>query len=134
MSIVLPVPISGISQQRETTSRTYKLDLEKGRIAGMIDGLDAVNQFIRKALITPRFKCMIYSSQYGSEIRDTILSKDVTPEYIKTELPRQIEDTLMVDKRILRVYNIKLEFQGDAVLCRGQVDTVFGPSTFKEMI
>ena len=52
---------------------TYGLDLDKGRITGKIDGLEAVNQAIRKAIITPRWKCLVYDNQYGSEIEDAVI-------------------------------------------------------------
>ena len=76
--VFIPIPISGIEEEREEPSLTYKLDLDAGRIAGKVDGLEAIKQFIRKALITPRFHCLIYDNQYGSEIKDTITSKNAT--------------------------------------------------------
>lgn len=86
-SVFIPIPISGIEEEREEPSFTYKLDLDAGRIMGKVDGLEAVNQFIRKALITPRFHCLIYDNQYGSEIKDTITSENATEELIEAEIP-----------------------------------------------
>lgn len=63
----IPIPVETITEAAELPSRTYRLDLEKGRIVGKVDGLAAVDQAIRKAIITPRFKCLIYDHQYGNE-------------------------------------------------------------------
>jgi len=41
-----------IQQPRPT--RTYKLDFDKGKIGGIVDGKDALKQFIHKAVITAR--------------------------------------------------------------------------------
>ena len=70
--VFIPIPISGIEEEKEQPSLTYKLDLDTGRIVGKVDGLEAVNQFILKALLTPRFHCLVYDNQYGSEIKDTV--------------------------------------------------------------
>ena len=47
--VFVPIPISGIEEEKEQPSLTYKLDLDTGRIVGKVDGLEAVNQFILKA-------------------------------------------------------------------------------------
>ena len=48
--VFFPIPISGIEEEKEQPSLTYKLDLDTGRIVGKVDGLEAVNQFILKAM------------------------------------------------------------------------------------
>ena len=60
--VFVPIPISGIEEEKEQPSLTYKLDLDTGRIVGKVDGLEAVNQFILKALLTPRFHCLVYDN------------------------------------------------------------------------
>ena len=67
--VFIPIPIQTITEAEERPSKTYKLDLKAGRIVGYVDELEAVNQAILKAIITPRFKCLIYDNQYGSEER-----------------------------------------------------------------
>ena len=86
-SVYIPLPINEVTEAVEKPSLTYNLDLEKGRIIGKVDGIEAVKQAIHKAIITPRFKCLIYDNQYGSEIRDVIIAQDATPEYTETVIP-----------------------------------------------
>lgn len=133
-SVYIPIPIKEITDAEEKPSRTYKLDLEKGRIAGTIDGIEAVNQAIKKAIITPRFKCLIYDNQYGSEVQEAIIAKDVTPEFTEAVIPGFIKDALKPDTRILDVYDFQFEFQGDGAYIYFKVDTIFGETEFEEVI
>ena len=73
MAVDIAIPVAAIEDEETITSRTYAIDWEAGRIAGFIDEQEAVKQFIKKALLTPRFHCLIYDSQYGSEIRDSVI-------------------------------------------------------------
>ncbi len=132
--VFIPLPIAGIEEEREAPSLTYKLDLDTGRIAGMVDGLEAINQFIRKALITPRFHCLIYDNQYGSEIKDTITSENATEELIEAEIPRLVSDALLCDGRVLRVYNFRYEFVEDYCHIFFNADTVAGTTSFEGVI
>ena len=136
MSVIIPIPIAEVEQEQEQPSRTYRLDFARGRIfaAGSTDGLDAANQFIKKTLLTPRFRCLIYDNQYGSEIKQTIIAGDVSSEYIETELPRLVKDALLVDSRILDVYDFSLSFDREYARIKFKADTIFGVSVVEEVI
>ena len=136
MSVFIPIPITQIEREHEQTSRTYRLDLQRGRIfaAGSVDELDAVNQFIRKTLVTPRFRCMIYDNQYGSELKQTVIASDVTAEFIETEVPRIVRDALSVDNRILDVYGFSFAFNDDEARIKFSANTVFGETTVDEVM
>ena len=59
MALDIPIPIDGVEEESEITSRTYAIDWENGRIRGFVDEQEAVKQYMKKALLTPRFKCLI---------------------------------------------------------------------------
>lgn len=130
----IPIPIAEIDEAEEIPSLTYQLDLDKGRIAGKVDGLKAVEQAIRKAILTPRFKCLIYDNQYGSEIEDAVIAKDATPEYIETAVEGFIIDTLKPDTRILSVSGFSFRLEGDAAYISFKCDTIFGETSVEEVI
>lgn len=139
MSLDVPITITDLSEDSSRTYRTYALDLDKGRISGMIDGIDAVNQFIRKSLITPRFKCLIYDNQFGSEIKERITENDATREYIEAELPRLVRDAIIYDPRILDVYDFEFEFVTDkeqrgSIRIQAKVSTIYGETVIDEVI
>ena len=133
-SVFIPIPVTEVTEAQEKPSLTYKLDLDKGRIVGTVDGLEAVNQAIRKAIITPRFKCLIYDNQYGSEIEATVIDKDAMPELIEAVIPGFVKDALKPDTRILKVYDFAFEFKGEGAYIFFRADTIFGETEFEEVI
>ncbi len=130
----IPIPIETIIEAEEQPSLTYRLDLESGRIVGFVDKLEAVNQAVKKAIITPRFKCLIYNNQYGSEVEEAIISKDASQEYINTVIEGFIKDALRTDTRILSIYDFYVEFKEDKAYVFFRVDTIFGETQIKEVI
>lgn len=87
----------------------------------------------------PRFRCLIYSNQYGSEIIETLMDKEVTREYIEAEISFLVTDTLIHDPRVLRVYNVEIEFKDtypmqDSCVITFDVDTIYGEIPVKEVI
>lgn len=133
-SVFIPLPVATVEEAKERPSLTYKLDLDKGRIIGYVDGQAAVRQAIRKAIITPRFKCLIYDHQYGSEIEDAISQKDATEEYTRAVIPGFIRDALRPDTRVTGVSNFDFAFSDDEVVISFDADTIFGTVHIEEAI
>lgn len=125
-AVYTPIAVDGFEEEQEKPSKTYRLDLDTGRIIGSIDGIEAVQQAIRKALSTPRFECLIYDGQYGSDIREAF--KNVTPEYIKTSAKELIWDTLKSDTRILGIADVEVSFKDDNCYISFTAQTIFGDS------
>lgn len=153
-SVFIPLPVSTVQEAAEPPSRTYRLDLNEGRILGIIDGQEAVRQAIHKAIITPRWKCLIYDNQYGSEIEATVIQSRgrATPEYIKAVVPGFVRDALRPDSRITLVSNFAFAFTpeekeklfpdifkvlrdaGDSVFISFDADTIYGTVRIEEVI
>lgn len=134
MSTIITTPIDEIEESQEQSSKTYRLDLDKGRISGIIDGLEAVEQAIRKALITQRFKCLIYDSQYGSEIEEAIIAADASEDYTRTAIEGFVRDALKPDSRIVDIHDFEIEFTDDAANISFIADTIFGTTEIKEVV
>lgn len=132
--VYIPLGITEIEEAKELPSKTYRLDLDKGRIVGKVDRLEAVNQAIRKAIITPRFKCLIYDNNYGSEIEDAVIAKDASRKYVEAVVPGFIEDCLRPDTRILRVYGFEFEFGDETAHIKFKADTIYGETEIEEVI
>ncbi|MBQ9346430.1 MAG: DUF2634 domain-containing protein [Oscillibacter sp.] len=133
-SVFIDIPISTVREAEEKPSRTYRLDLDAGRIVGMVDGLDAVNQAIRKAILTPRFKCLVYDNQYGSEIEDAILMRKATRAYINATVEGFVRDCLKPDTRVLNVRDVRVEYEEDNAYIAFKSDTIFGETEIREVI
>ena len=132
--IIMSTPIETVEEAREAPSRTYSLDLDRGRIVGNIDGIEAVSQAIRKAIITPRFKCLIYDNQYGSEIEETVVAKDASEDYILATAEGFIRDALLPDTRIIDISNFEFDFIGDSAHIKFTAETIFGQTDIEEEI
>lgn len=120
----IPISVTEFEEEQEKPSKTYRLDLDTGRIAGAVDGIEAVQQAIRKALAIPRFKCLIYDNQYGSDLRESFIN--ATPEYIETAAEELIWDALKPDTRILSISDVTVDFKGDECFISFTAQTIFG--------
>lgn len=132
--IILSTPIETVEEAREAPSRTYRLDLDRGRIVGTVDGIEAVRQAIQKAIITPRFKCLIYDNQYGSEIEETIVAKDADEDYVRATAEGFIRDALLPDSRIIDISDFEFDFIGDSAHIKFTAETIFGQTDIEEDI
>lgn len=106
------------------TGLTYYINSETGRISSMVDGKEAIIQTIFKALDTEKFAYEIYSWVYGLDM-EPFVGQDI--DYIQTNLPKYIEDCLLVDDRILSIQNFKVAQQEiDSCLIKFDIITTEG--------
>ena len=54
----------------ESSTKTYAMQLDGDRIRGKIDDRKAIEQAIYKILLTERYQYLIYSWNYGIELKD----------------------------------------------------------------
>lgn len=125
--MVLPIGEVSVTEELETISvselptKTYKLDFERGRCGGIIDGLEAMEQAIYKMFNTQRFAHIIYSDDYGFE--EMIGENEI---YVRGDLPRRIKEMLLQDERITSIENFLLEFIRDEAYVSLTVVTIYG--------
>lgn len=104
-------------------SLTYRLDREKGRIHGRVDGLDAVRQAVHLILSTERYGHLIYSADYGSE-HSSLIGEDM--DHAISEVKSRVEEALLQDDRITAVDSFEFERSGRRLRAAFVVRTVFG--------
>lgn len=112
-------------------SLTYKLGSR--RLGARIDGSQAVEQFIQKALSTVRSNYLIYDDSYGSDIQG-LIKQSLPLGIIEVEVPRMIEDALIYDDRIEQVSNFVITQKGDALYVNFTVVLTNGESIDSEVI
>lgn len=132
--VFIPIGIDQVQEKEENPTKTYKMDFETGRIIGTVDGKEAITQAIIKAFKTPRFKCLIYDSDYGCELQDVIRDKEAGESYLSTVGEELLKDALSTDERVLGVSDFKIEFGGDEVYISCTIETIFGEIDFKEVV
>jgi len=102
--------------------RTYAIDFENGVVGGIVDGEAAIRQFVIKAIKTARFRFAIFDDDYGCELED-LIGQNATPELLEAEIPRVIEEALIYDDRIERVYGFSIKQEADSLFVSFYVDT-----------
>lgn len=105
-------------------SLTYRLNPATERAVGYTEGLEAVKQAVYKILLTERYDYIIYSGNYGIELKD-LFGQPVT--YACPELERRIKDALTWDDRIESVTDFKFDLrEKGTVEVSFTVNSVFG--------
>ena len=122
--------IDGIKSPSDIPTRTFRLDLKEGRVTGMIDGLEAVKQAAAMALLSVRFKSIIFDPQYGSEIESIIgWGSESSQDLTKSEIERAVRDALSTDSRITFVGSITIELEDDSAYITVEISTIYGDTT-----
>ncbi len=93
-------------ERQKMPSRTYKINMGTDSMGGHCDGLEAVKQAAYKALHTERYDFLIYSWNYGAELKD-LFGQQLT--YVYAEVKRRIEEALLQDDRIQKVSDFAYE-------------------------
>mgnify|MGYP001260919109 CR=1 FL=1 len=119
MISILPQGATPAEEEAVQPSRTYRIDFERGRVIGMVDGLEAVRQAVYKIIQTDRFAHVIYGGQYGRQRS--------SPE----EIQFYIEEALLADDRITAVSDFRVNTDGDEMTVSFVVTTIFGTTRFE---
>jgi len=104
-------------------SKTYKLDFNEKKVAGFVDGIEAVKQAIYKIIRTERYEHIIYSWNYGIELQG-LFGKPKALVY--PELKRRFTEALMQDDRITAVEDFNFSERKGNVTVSFTVKTIFG--------
>ena len=94
---------------KEQPSKTYYIDRENKRIMGTVtDYLKAVEQAVYLILSTERYDYVMYSWNYGVELKDLFGS---IKEFVIPNLIRRIKEALLQDDRIRDVMGFKYRIE-----------------------
>ena len=83
---------------------THKLD--DTRVKGYVDGQEAYKQAVYKILNTERYAHLIYSWNYGIELK-SLFGQPIP--YVVPELERRIREAITQDDRTVSVNNFKFD-------------------------
>ena len=111
-----------LTVERQPT-KTYKFDIENDVINGFCDGLESMKQVIYKILNTERYEHIMYSWNYGIELRD-LFGEPIN--YVVSELQRRVTEALVQDDRIKSVDGFNYNIDRKTVHLNFTVHTIFG--------
>lgn len=105
-------------------TKTYRIDFQNKRILGITDDKDAVFQAIEKILNTDKYAYSIYDWYYGNDLV-SLTGKPI--EFVKSEIPRIITESLEDDDRIYDVTDFVITQDTiDSCSISFNVNTVYG--------
>nr|WP_213019772.1 DUF2634 domain-containing protein [Bacillus pumilus] len=117
------------------TSTTYRIDVETGRLTGeTISGIEAIRQFVYMTLRTERYAHPIYSHDIGTEIQELLTDTEATDEYKEMEIPRLLEEALIVDERIDHIEEIEITKENDSFHVKLAIVTDEGTLEIEEVM
>ncbi|MEK4236471.1 DUF2634 domain-containing protein [Paenibacillus sp. FSL H7-0714] len=111
---------SGTSTDSEVKfGRSWRFDYEAGdfimtptRKVAAAGEKEAWVQWCRKALLTPRYRYVIYSRNHGQEF-DDLIGRGYSKAVQESEIQRIVTETLMVDPRTASVSNFAFTWVDD---------------------
>lgn len=110
-------------------SKTYKI--EDNKIVGFCDNIEAIKQTINCILNTERFDYLIYSWNYGVELKNLIGKQK---DYIMSELKRLIKEALIQDDRIEDVTNFEFTSLKNSLSVKFTIKTTDGANIESEKV
>jgi hypothetical protein len=107
-------------------SKTFAIDSENGRIAGMIDELEAVKQAAAIILDIDRFEYPTLSWNFGHEMRQLF---GEPMDFAAIEAERFIKEALTQDDRIIDVVDFEFTEDGGNLMASYRIVSIFGDFT-----
>ncbi|MGX9756015.1 DUF2634 domain-containing protein [Clostridioides difficile] len=116
---------------RQEPGKTFKLHIEKNRVDGTCDDVEALKQTIFLILNTERYEHLIYSRNYGVELND-LIGEPIS--FVIPEIERRIKEALILDDRIENVDNFEFENIKGKVHCKFVVHTKYGNMNAEKVV
>ncbi|NJJ37815.1 DUF2634 domain-containing protein [Paenibacillus apii] len=110
---------AGTTSPEVSFGRSWRFDYEAGdfvmtptRKVATADDKTAWVEWCKKALLTPRYRHVVYSRDHGQEF-DDLIGRGYSKAVQESEIQRIVTETLMVDPRTENVSNFSFAWDGD---------------------
>ena len=102
----------------------FRMNLRNETIVGLVDEVESIKQAIFMILNTERYDYLIYTWDYGVELKD-LYGEPVT--YACPEIERRVTEALMMDERIVDVNTFEFDYSKKGIIhVTFVVDTLYG--------
>lgn len=98
--------------------------MEKGDLK-IVEGNEAIKTWVYKTMKTERFRYLIYSWDFGSEL-DGLIGQSYTPNLTKAESIRYIKEALLINPYIRNVSNVEVTFDRGKLYITAKLETIYG--------
>lgn len=114
---------SDFEEEETLPSLTFRLDKENKRIAGLVDGDEAMSQAVFMLLHTEQTKYPIFSWDFGAMFEDLY---GMDQDYVESEVMDRIEEAVLADDRFEAVHFTKTEWKKSSLIVEFTVTTSDG--------
>lgn len=90
-----------------------------------VEGIEAIKTWVWKSLNTGRYKYIIYSWDYGSEL-DSLIGQAYTPSYTTAETVRYIKEALLINPYINNIQIMGSTFKDGKLTADIKINTIYG--------
>ena len=94
-------------------------------------GNEALKIWIYKALMTPRYRHLAYTEDYGNEMFD-LIAQSIDKDVLVLELKRYITEALMYNEYIRELNGFEFEIEGSKATVRFNVISVYGEIEYEQ--
>lgn len=106
--------------------KEYDFNFTTGQLTGKtLEGKEALKVWIYKALLTRRYRYLIYSWDYGQDLEE-IIGQGYEKGLIVSEVERRIKDCLLINEKITSCTNFNIELTNDQLNVTFKVNTIYG--------
>lgn len=93
----------------------------------LVEGNEAIKIWIWKLFQTPRYRCLIYSWNYGHEFED-LIGRTYTQEFLNAEAKRCVEEAVEYNLKeyVTDIRNINIDFDDNILKIDFTVVTPYG--------
>lgn len=110
-------------------TKTYKI--KNNRIIGFIDKQEAYIQAVYLLLNTERFDYIIYSWNYGVELKD-LIGKEMY--FVTAMFQKAVREALLVDKRTVDIYDFTYEIEKNVIKYKFKVKSIYDEAEIERSI
>ena len=115
--------VLAFEEAKQEQTKTFGLNMTKNIVAGVVDGLIALQQSIYLMLSIEADQYIIYPHTYGMKTLDLIGKPS---HYVMAVIPERIKETLLTDDRITNVSDFEFEINGNKLTVKFVVHTIYG--------
>ena len=124
---------NNINAKASNGGKSFSFDFNKGDFNVVdgklqeIDNLEALKLWISKVIKTTKYKFRIYdNSDYGITDLKELITSGLPLPFIKSEIEREVKETLLKNKQIKSVENFKFERERRLLTVSFDCSTIYG--------
>lgn len=105
------------------TENSFKL--KDGKFV-IVEKLDALKIWVKKALLTPRFRYLAYSWDYGHELENLVGSRSITSDMVNSETKRYVEEAIKINSYIESIKSFTATLSDSVLKLDFTIITIYG--------